>query len=114
MNNMAIILNFLKEYKAWVEAGVPINDFFTTEHGLCTNLNQYARSKYKLVAGRLVFLDESLCSLFKEDNLSLILPFNMPMFGQPRYISEVHHENPWRMKWVADTIIKLEGKQNES
>ena len=114
MNNMAIILNFLKEYKAWVEAGVPINDFFTTEHGLCTNLNQYARSKYKLVAGRLVSLDESLCSLFIADNLSSILPFNISTLGQPRYIVEVHHENPWRMKWVADTIIKLEGKQNES
>lgn len=114
MNNMTIILNFLKEYKAWVEAGVPINSCFITEHGLCTNLNQYARCKHKLVAGRLVSLDESLCSLFKEDGLSLILPFNMPMFGQPRYITEVHHENPWRMQWVADTIIKLEGKQNES
>ena len=110
MNNMTIILNFLKEYKAWVEAGVPINDFFTIEHGLCTNLNQYARYKYPLAAGRLVSLDESLCSLFIEDNLSSILPFNISMFGQPRYITEVHHENPWRMKWVADTIVKLEGK----
>lgn len=114
MNNMAIILNFLKEYKAWVETGVPSNDLFTTKHGLCTNLDRYARYKHRLVDRQLISIGDSLCHLFEADNLSMILPFNMPMHGQPRYMHEVHHENPWRMEWVADTIIKLEGKQNES
>lgn len=110
MNYMAIILAFLKAYKVWVDAGVPEHPCFDTGHGLCANLDKYARHYHFIKDGRLLFLGDDLCSLFEEDNLSVILPFNMPMFGQPRYIHEVHHENPWRIKWVNDTIIKLEGK----
>ena len=115
MNNMTIILTFLKEYKAWIEAGVPDNGCFDAAHGLCRNLDNYAlRSNPSITGNRLISLGDSLCHLFEADNLSMILPFNMPMHGQPRYMHEVHHENPWRMKWVADTIIKLEAKLNES
>lgn len=110
MSNMAIILMFLKAYKEWVEAGVPKHFCFDTKHGLCANLEQYALHEHHVTGSRLISLGDSLCHLFEADNLSMILPFNMPMHGQPRYMHEVHHENPWRMKWVADTIIKLEGK----
>lgn len=110
MNNQQIILNFLKAYKEWVEAGVPKHECFATNHGLCANLDQYALYKHRVTGSRLVSLGDSMCSLFEEDNLSVILPFNMPSLGQPHYFHEVHHENPWRIKWVNDTITKLEGK----
>lgn len=110
MSNMTIILMFLKAYKAWVEAGVPKHFCFDTKHGLCANLDQYALHKHHVRGNHLISLGDSLCSLFEEDNLSVILPFNVPTRGQPRYFHEVHHENPWRIKWVNDTIIKLEGK----
>ena len=110
MNNLYIILLFLKAYKAWVEAGVPKHAYFDPAHGLCTNLDLYARYERYFAGSRLISIGDSLCSLFEEDGLSTILPFNLPMFNQPRYIHEVHHENQWRIKWVNDTIIKLEGK----
>lgn len=110
MNNMTIILAFLKAYKEWVDAGVPKHKYFDPTHGLCTNLDLYARYERYFSGSRLLSIGDSLCSLFEEDGLSTVLPFNMPMFNQPRYIHEVHHENPWRIKWVNDTIIKLEGK----
>lgn len=110
MNNQVIILNFLKAYKAWVEAGVPKHLCLDTKHGLCANLDQYALHVHHVRGNHLISLGDSLCSLFEEDNLSVILPFNLPMLGQPRYFHEVHHENPWRMQWVNDTITKLEGK----
>lgn len=114
MSNMTIILNFLTEYKAWVEAGVPESNYFDATHGLCGNLDKYVMRKYNVIGNRLIAIGDCLVSLFDEDGLSSILPFNIPMHGQPRYMHEVHHKNPWRMKWVADTIIKLEAKQNES
>lgn len=110
MNNMTIILMFLKAYKTWVEAGVPKHKYFDTKNGLCANLDQYALHEYHAAGSRLISIGDSLCSLFQEDGLSNILPFNMQKLGQPRYFHEVHHENPWRIKWVNDTIIKLEGK----
>lgn len=110
MSNMAIILMFLKVYKEWVEAGVPKHLCLDTKHGLCANLDQYALHEHHVTGSRLISLGDSLCSLFEEDNLSNILPFNKTSLGQPRYFLEVHHENPWRMKWVAETITKLEGK----
>lgn len=110
MNNQQIILNFLKAYKAWVEAGVPKHEYFDPAHGLCANLDRYARYEHQIIGNRLISIGDSLCHLFEEDGLSMLLPFNMPMFNQPRYMHEVHHENPWRMQWVNDTITKLEGK----
>lgn len=110
MNNQQIILNFLKAYKAWVDAGVPNHPYFGPAHGLCANLDRYNKSNYSFSHNRLLSIGDSLCHLFEEDGLSMLLPFNMPMFGQPRYMHEVHHENPYRIKWVNDTISKLEGK----
>lgn len=110
MNNQQIILNFLKAYKAWVDAGVPNHPYFDPAHGLCANLDRYNKSNYSFSHNRLLSIGDSLCHLFEEDGLSMLLPFNMPMFGQPRYMHEVHHENPYRIKWVNDTISKLEGK----
>lgn len=114
MNNTTIILMFLKAYKEWVDAGVPKHKYFDPAHGLCTNLDLYARYERYFIGSHLISLGDSLCHLFEADNLSMILPFNMSTHGQPRYCTEVHHENPFRMKWVADTIIKLEAKLNES
>lgn len=110
MNNQQIILNFLKAYKVWVEEGVPKHPYFDPAHGLCSNLDRFVLNTYHVGGNRLISIGDNLCSLFKEDGLSDILPFNKMSLGQPRYIHEVHHENPWRIKWVNDTIIKLEGK----
>lgn len=110
MNNQQIILNFLKAYKAWVDAGVPEHPCFDTEHGLCANLNLYTRCHHSVSNGRLLSIEDSLCSLFRKDDLNTILPFNLPILKQPHYMHEVHHENPWRMEWVNNTITKLEGK----
>lgn len=109
MNDMVVILAFLKAYKEWVEAGVPNHPYFDPAHGLCTNLKLYALYERYFTGSRLISIRDSLCSLFEEDGLSTILPFNLPMFNQPHYMCEFHHKK-WRIKWVNDTITKLEGK----
>lgn len=110
MNYQQIILNFLKEYKAWVKEGVPKHEIFHEEHGLCTNLNMYARSIYTDDEDTAWSITDELSTMFRVDGLSALIPFNHVEKGQPAYSKEVHHENPWRMKWVNATIIKLEGK----
>lgn len=110
MNYQLIILNFLKAYKAWVEEGVPKHEVFHKEHGLCTNLNNYARSIHGKDEDTVWYISDELVTMFRMDGLSALIPFNHPDKGQPIYSNEVHHENPWRMQWVNDTITKLEGK----
>lgn len=110
MNYQQIILNFLKEYKAWVGAGAPKHMAFKREHALCTNLNNYARSIYRDDEETVWYISDELTTMFRMDGLSALIPFNHPEKGQPIYSKEVHHENPWRMQWVANTINKLEGK----
>lgn len=109
MSNQQIILNFLKAYQAWVKEGVPKHEIFHEEHGLCTNLNMYARSIYTGDEDTAWSITDELSTMFRMDGLSALIPFNRPDKGQPRYKGEVHHENPWRMRWVTKTIIKLEG-----
>lgn len=110
MNADNVILNFLKEYKAWAENGAPENILFYRQVGLCTNLHKYA----DLIEYDAFEASDALMAMFEKDDLNPMLPFNNFKVGQPNYVTEVHHENPFRMKWVADTIIKLEAKQNES
>lgn len=107
MNYQLVILNFLKAYKAWVEEGAPKHEIFNKEHGLCTNL---IRSIYAEDEDTAWLITDELSTMFRMDGLSALIPFNHPERGQPAYSKEVHHENPWRMQWVNDTIIKLEGK----
>lgn len=109
MSYQQIILNFLKAYKAWVEEGAPKHEIFK-EHGLCTNLHNYARSIYGDDEDTVWYISDELVTMFRMDGLCALIPFNHPDKGQPRYNAEVHHENPWRMQWVANTINKLEGK----
>lgn len=110
MNNQQIILNFLKAYKAWVEEGAPKHETFYKKHGLCTNLSSYVRSIYTGDEDAAWLITDELSTMFRMDGLSALIPFNHPERGQPAYSKEVHHENPWRMQWVAKTINKLEGK----
>lgn len=110
MSYQQIILNFLKTYKAWVEEGAPKHKYFNKEHGLCSNLSSYVRSIYTDDEDTAWYITDELSTMFRADGLSSLIPFNHVEKGQPAYSKEVHHENPWRMKWVADTIIKLEGK----
>lgn len=114
MNYQLIILNFLKAYKTWVDAGAPKHEYFLIEHGLCSNLSKFIRFHHTTDEDVVWEITDTLTTLFRMDGLSSLIPFNRPDKGQPIYSKEVHHENPWRMKWVANTIIKLEGKQNES
>uniref|UniRef100_A0AAU8EEN5 Uncharacterized protein n=1 Tax=Klebsiella phage vB_Kpn16-P2 TaxID=3230846 RepID=A0AAU8EEN5_9VIRU len=109
MNYQQIILNFLKAYKAWVEEGAPKHEIFHKEHGLCTNLNNYARSIYADDEDTVWYISDELVTMFRMDGLSALIPFNHPEKGQPIYSNEVHHENPWRMQWVTNAINKLEG-----
>lgn len=110
MNYQLIILNFLKAYKAWVEAGAPKHQCFNREHGLCTNLSNYVRNTHTDDEDTVWFITDELTTMFRMDGLSSLIPFNHTGKGQPAYSKEVHHENPWRIKWVNDTITKLEGK----
>lgn len=109
MNYQLIILTFLKAYKAWVEAGAPKHQYFNREYGLCTNLSNYIRNIHTDDEDTVWFISDELTTMFKMDGLSALVPFNHPDRGQPRYKDEVHHENPWRIQWVINTINKLEG-----
>lgn len=110
MSNQQIILNFLKTYKAWAEEGAPKHEYFEVNVGLCTNLGKYAQHMRITDEVTLWDISDELSTMFRMDGLSALLPFNHPERGQPAYSKEVHHENPWRMQWVNDTILKLEGK----
>lgn len=110
MINQQIILNFLKAYKAWAEEGAPKHECFVVEVGLCSNLSKYAQ--HMRITDEVILWDisDELSTMFRADGLSSLVPFNHTDKGQPPYSKEVHHENPWRMQWVDNTINKLEGK----
>lgn len=109
MNNQQIILNFLKAYKSWVEAGTPKHEHFSVAYGLCFNLSKYVRVNHTTDEDIVWEISDELTTLFEEDGLSSLAPFNHTGKGQPAYAKEVHHENPWRMQWVTNAINKLEG-----
>lgn len=109
MNYQLIILNFLKEYKVWVEVGAPKHKYFLVEHGLCSNLCKYIRVNLTTDEDVVWEVADTLTTMFRADGLSSLIPFNHTERGQPSYSKEVHHENPWRMQWVTNTINKLEG-----
>lgn len=109
MNYQLIILTFLKAYKAWAEVGAPKHQCFNREHGLCTNLSNYVRNTHTDDEDTVWFITDELTTMFRMDGLSSLIPFNHVERGQPAYSKEVHHENPWRIQWVNNTINKLEG-----
>lgn len=110
MNYQLIILNFLKAYKVWVAVGAPKHEYFLVEHGLCSNLCKYIRVNHTTDEDVVWATTDTLATMFRADDLSALLPFNRVERGQPAYSKEVHHENPWRIQWVTNTINKLEGK----
>ena len=109
MNYQLTILNFLKAYKAWAEAGAPKHEYFLVEHGLCSNLSKYIRVHRITDEDAVWEITDTLTTMFRMDGLSSLIPFNRLDKGQPAYSKEVHHENPWRIQWVNNTINKLEG-----
>lgn len=113
INYNQIILNALKAWLEWVEAGMPDSEVFKHQ-GLCSNVMNYTR-KFVSEANPINVVIYLEC-MFSADGLSTLLPFNMKSAGQPSYTTEVTyktlHLNKDRMAWVLKTIKRLEETNN--
>lgn len=102
----AIILDFLKAYKAWADEDAPEGSCFDRVCGLCSNLEYY-------VMGLPYTLE--LTSFEAVQHFSKILPSSsiIPFETRSRtYIDDArnnsHHRNPARMAWVNEQIERME------
>ena len=100
----AIILDFLKAYKAWADEDAPEGGGFERGCGLCTNLDGYAeRRGYDRYTVRSTV-----------HHLTTILPSPITPFNAPgrTYTDDTndmaHHRNPARMAWVNEQIERME------
>lgn len=99
----AVILDFLKAYKAWADEDVPEDGMFDPVCGLCNNLNIYLRQQVGNVKER-----DSIKKYFK----SMLGGKKYPFTSEEQYEDDTdsysHHRNPDRMAWVADQIERME------
>lgn len=108
------VLGFLKDYIEWVESGAYESAYggpftgspFKRCRGLCFTLTSYAIDKEwdHIATGR--FLQQ----LFKDDGLSTAYPFGGSYRFAYDQVHESMHENPERIRWVRNTIKRLEGQ----
>lgn len=99
----AIILDFLKAYKAWADEDAPEGGAFDPSCGLCTNLGKTCILK---VSGRddRVAVKEHFESLLGDK----MYPFTPIDQYEDDSIDGVHHRNPARMAWVNEQIERME------
>lgn len=100
----AIILDFLKAYKAWADEDAPEGGGFERGCGLCTNLDGYAeRRGYDRYTVRSTV--HHLTTILP----SPITPFNAPSRTYTDDTNDMaHHRNPARMAWVNEQIERME------
>lgn len=100
----AIILDFLKAYKAWADEDAPEGSVFCRKFGLCSNLENFAE-----------ITPEAESNSFKiRMRLEKLLPSAITPFdavGRKYWDDKdkgTHHRNPARMAWVSKQIERME------
>lgn len=104
------LLEFLKEYMEWVDAGGPDQEVFTQDHGLCSNLILWA-SRYGIMGWTIRLELKRALSRLKYGKTGF--PFNDGIRENYFKLGEFsdtlpHHKNPKRIAWVKRTIKRLE------
>lgn len=102
-----ILLQFLKDYLAWVESGaIEPNYNFSRNSGICPLLSKYLRRKYSY--GVEFEIMRNLEILLENDFGSSIFPFNnnnrMDYFNE-MYVLNAGHLNEKRINWIRRKII---------
>lgn len=106
--NMSHLLDFYKEWKAWVDAGAPDGKFYRRDDSLCFAVECYEREKGlpRNCLGNLLRRD--LRNAFKGNDF---MPFNGKHNEQPEYWEECRdhkcHLNTMRVGWVDKMIEEL-------
>ncbi len=99
----AVILDFLKAYKAWADKDAPEGSCFDMSHGLCPNLDCY--------------LDDIGAAIGERNNAKVALrqalggkcyPFSTVKVYWDDAEDGTHHRNPARMAWVNEQIERME------
>lgn len=101
------VLEFLKAWINWVDAGAKKHLLFTTSWGLCHLSYRYNPSNA-----------EALHAMFALDGLDAAFPFSpaeqtrhdKSKFYFAEESMEVMHRNPRRLAWVRKTITSLESQ----
>lgn len=96
MSDISKIIEFLREYKTWVDNGAPVdNEHFSRRWGLCNNLLSFTKNK----------AIKPLCDTFSDSVLPPVrYPFNNgDSFGE-EFVNQTTHLNEHRYKWVNDTL----------
>lgn len=109
------LLDFLKIWKADVESKRPRLEFKID--GICSNYSDYIHKETNKKISRIDAFDFLTENYFRKFSKSST-PFNSGLTeGRTPYFLECNHQechlNVHRINWVNNTIIELEGKQDE-
>ena len=108
---MSHLLDFYKEWKAWVDAGAPDGKFYRRDDSLC-----FAAVHYENAHG---LKRHGIGSLLRRDlrrdfNGNDFMPFNGRYVGQEDYGKECRdhmcHLNTMRVGWVEKKIAEMEAQ----
>lgn len=102
-----VLLQFLKDYLAWVEAdAIEPNYYFSRNSGICPLLSKYARRQYNY---SIEFdISRNLDRMLEKDFGTSVFPFNNN--NRRDYFNEMYelnagHLNEKRINWVKGKII---------
>lgn len=99
----AIILDFLKAYKAWADEDAPEDGEFESYCGLCSNLEAYIYHQGISGNDRIDVKDVMCLRLGGK-----IYPFSNAREYTDDTNDGTHHRNPARMAWVNEQIERME------
>lgn len=99
----AVILYFLKAYKAWADEDAPGGGAFYAGFGLCANLSLYIDRKAIIITDPIILRDA-----FKARLGGYEYPFSSPAEYEEEFHMRSHHRNHARMAWVNEQIERME------
>ena len=114
---LPIILEALRGYRDWLEAGAPEHPVFNRHWGLCASVGKYALVSKRRIAS---FSDASAWygkvrtkfeGMFVLEGLDRDYPFGGPDLYFRETRNDTCHLNPLRRAWVYAAIARLEKEQ---